>query len=59
LYRVKRVGEGTMVLSHGGISFPVGTKLVVDDFQGLLPEAPIPLAVKVVGNDLGGISIAW
>jgi hypothetical protein len=59
LYRVKGVGRGTMTLSHGGISFPVGTQLVVDDFQKLVPNASKSLAVRVVENNRQGIQIAW
>jgi hypothetical protein len=60
LYRVRRVDDGVIILSHGVISFPVGTRLVVEDFQGLIPGAPRgSLAAVVVGNDLSGISLAW
>jgi hypothetical protein len=59
LYRVKGVGKDTMTLSHGGISFPVGTKLEVDDFQKLIPSATKSLSVKVVENNRQGIQIAW
>jgi hypothetical protein len=59
LYRVKGVGRGTMTLSHGGISFPVGTQLVVDDFQKLVPNASKSMAVRVVENNRQGIQIAW
>jgi hypothetical protein len=59
LYRVKAIGMDTMTLSHGGISFPVGTSLVVDDFQKLMPDASRPLSVKVVNNNRHGIQIAW
>ncbi|MGA7180891.1 MAG: hypothetical protein WBX11_15085 [Thiobacillaceae bacterium] len=59
LYKVKGVGNGTMTLSHGGISFPVGTQLVVDDFLKLVPSAAKPLCVKVVKNNAQGIQIVW
>jgi len=59
LYKVKGVGRGTMTLSHGGISFPVGTQLVVDDFQKLVPNASKLLSVRVVENNRQGIQIAW
>ncbi len=59
LYRVKQVGMDSMTLSHGGISFPVGTQLEVEDYQRLVPRALGPLAAKVVQNDQQGIHIAW
>jgi hypothetical protein len=59
LYRVKALGMDTMTLSHGGISFPIGTHLVVDDFQKLVPAACRPLSVKVVNNNRHGMQIAW
>lgn len=60
LYRVRKVKEGMVVLSHGVISFPVGTRLVLEDFQGLIPGAPRGcLSTLVVGNDLNGISLTW
>jgi hypothetical protein len=60
LYRVRRVDDAMIVLSHGVISFPVGTRLVLEDFQGLIPGAPRGcLSTVVVGNDLNGISLTW
>lgn len=60
LYRVRRVEEGHIVLSHGGISFPVGTRLLVEDFQGLVHGAPARcLPARVVANDLNGLCLAW
>jgi hypothetical protein len=59
LYRVKQVGRDSMTLSHGGISFPVGTQLEVEDYQRLMPCTLSPLAARVVQNDQQGIHIAW
>ena len=59
LYRVKDVGRGTMTLSHGGISFLVGTQIVVDDFQKLVPNELKPISARVVENNRQGILIAW
>ena len=59
LYRVKDVGRGTITLSHGVISFPVGTRIVVDDFQNLVPGALKPFSARVVENNRQGIQIAW
>jgi hypothetical protein len=59
LYRVKHLGSARMTLSHGGISFPEGTKLVIDDYQMLLPAANGPLVARVVQNDTHGIHVAW
>ena len=59
LYRVKDVGRGTMTLSHGGISFPVGTQIVVDDFQKLVPNELKPISARVVENNRQGILITW
>jgi hypothetical protein len=59
LYRVKHVARGRMILSHGGISFPVGTQLTLEDYQGLLPQSGHPLNARVVENNLHGIHVAW
>lgn len=59
LYKVKGVGHGSMTLSHGGISFPVGTQIVIDDFQKLVPNSSKPFSAKVVQNNRQGIQIAW
>ena len=59
LYRVRQLGTGTMTLSHGGISFPVGTQLVVEDFQKLLPTKMGTVSARVIGNDTRGIQLAW
>jgi hypothetical protein len=57
LYRVKQVMPGGMLLSHGAISFPVGTQLDIDDIQGIVPGTWH--SGQVVGNDQSGWRIAW
>lgn len=60
LYRVKRVGEVGLLLNHGGISFPVGTRLVVEDVQHLLPHpGPGHLSATVVDNTSQGLRLVW
>lgn len=60
LYRVEGVREGSLTLSHGVISFPIGTQLVVEDVQGVMPRAPsAALAARVVENDARGMCLAW
>jgi len=57
LYRVKQVRREGMLLSHGAISFPVGTRLGVEDVQGLVPG--VPDTASVVANDQSGLCLAW
>jgi hypothetical protein len=57
LYRIKKVMQGGMLLSHGAISFPVGTQLDIDDIQGIVPGTWH--SGQVVGNDQCGWSIVW
>lgn len=60
LYRVKRVESRAMVLGHGGISFPEGTRIEVEDFQRLVPFTPqTALEAVVVENDTQGIVVSW
>lgn len=60
LYRVRRVEDGHIVLSHGGISFPVGTRLLIEDYQGLIHGAPAGcLPARVIANDMNGLCLAW
>ena len=60
LYRVKRVEPRAMVLGHGGISFPEGTRIEVEDFQHLVPFNPdMALNAVVVENDAKGIVVSW
>lgn len=60
LYRVKRVAERAMVLGHGGISFPEGTRIEVEDFQHLVPFRPDhAFRAVVVENGTAGIVVSW
>lgn len=59
LYRVQGIGWRAMVLGHGGISFPVGTELVIDDFQRLAIDSRKRLPARVVRNDVQGIAVRW
>jgi hypothetical protein len=57
LYRVKQVMQEGMLLSHGAISFPVGTRLDIEDMDGMMPAAR--QNVQVVANDQRGMSLSW
>lgn len=57
LYRVKRVMPEGMVLSHGAISFPVGTQLDIEDLRGDTPGSQ--RRVRVMANDRHGLGLAW
>lgn len=60
LYRVREVGDHRMLLSHGGISWPVGTELTIEDIQRLVPDTRDRfLPARVVQNDVQGIAVAW
>jgi len=60
LYRVEGVREGSLMVSHGGISFPIGTELVVEDVHGVVSRASsTALATRVVENDARGMCLAW
>lgn len=60
LYRVQDISRRTLLLGHGGISFPVGTEIQIDDYQRLLPgDALGVLPAKVVHNDVHGIAVTW
>ena len=60
LYRVKQVGEVGMLLNHGGISFPVGTQLDVEDVGHLIePSRNLSLSAVVVGNTSNGLRLVW
>ncbi len=60
LYRVKQVGEAGMLLNHGGISFPVGTQLDVEDFSCPVRDARAPtLRAVVVDNTPMGLRLVW
>lgn len=57
LYRVRQVMPKGVLLSHGAISFPVGTQLDVEDVLGIMPGGPGH--ARVVANDLSGLRLAW
>jgi hypothetical protein len=57
LYRVKQVSREGVLLSHGAISFPVGTRLDIENVQDIGPWAR--RNVQVVANDRRGLSLAW
>lgn len=57
LYRVHKVMPGGMLLSHGAISFPVGTHLDVEDVLGIMPGGYGH--ARVVANDHSGVRLAW
>ena len=60
LYRVREVGDHRMLLSHGGISWPVGTELTIEDIQRLVPGIrDTSLPARVVQNDVQGIAVTW
>lgn len=60
LYRVKQVGEVEMLLNHGGISFPVGTRLDVGDFADPSSDVrPTWVQATVVDNTPSGLRLAW
>lgn len=58
LYRVRAVSPKDMLLSHGAISFPVGTRLEVEDVLGIVADRPLQPA-RVVANDRSGVKLAW
>lgn len=58
LYRVRSANPREMLLSHGAISFPVGTHLEVEDVPGTGADKPLHPA-RVVANDRSGVRLAW
>jgi hypothetical protein len=58
LYRVRAANPSGMLLSHGAISFPVGTRLEVEDVMGIVADKPLHPA-RVVANDQSGVKLAW
>ncbi|MCU0840940.1 MAG: hypothetical protein MUC79_04355 [Thiobacillaceae bacterium] len=58
LYRVKGQDKDTLILSHGGISFPVGTRLILEDCQMALKDRQGAIPALVVGNDQAGMRLA-
>jgi hypothetical protein len=62
LYRVQAFMPKGMLLSHGAISFPVGTRLDVEDVLGIVPGKTMQRAMnhaRVVANDPSGVRLAW
>lgn len=57
LYRVKEIMQEGILLFHGAISFPVGTRLEIDELQHLVQKTQGNL--RVVANDSDGLSLAW
>ena len=57
LYRVLQVMREGMLLSHGAISFPVGTRLDIDG--ALHSMAGGQRSYQVVSNDPQGVRLAW
>ncbi len=57
LYRVLQVMREGMLLSHGAISFPVGTRLDIDGT--LHSTAGGQRSYQVVSNDPHGVRLAW
>lgn len=57
LYRVKRMQPDGVLLSHGAISFPVGTQL---DIEVALTTSPRSWRhARVIANDARGVDLAW
>lgn len=55
LYRIKEVMPEGMLLSHGAISFPVGTQL---DVESLPDSAPVVNRhMRVTANDQRGLGL--
>ena len=53
----RRIG---MLLNHGGISFPVGTQLDVEEISRLVRDAQAPtLSAVVVDNTPKGLRLVW
>jgi hypothetical protein len=55
LYRVKELLAVGMILAHGAIIFPVGTRLDIENLQ----TPGIQRTAYVVANDQRGLSLAW
>ncbi len=54
LYRVRQVGEVGMLLNHGGISSPVGTRLDVEDYSRPASEACFTRKTSIVVDNTPG-----
>jgi len=60
LYRVKQIETRTVLLSHGAISFPVGTHLDIEDFKYEEPNrTSFSQRATVVENGHDGIRLFW
>ncbi len=66
LYRVQAFMPKGILLTHGAISFPVGTRLDVEDVLGIVPGLMMNRAMnrtlnraRVVANDPSGVRLAW
>lgn len=60
LYRVKQVETRTMLLSHGAITFPVGSHLDIEDFEYETPNrTSFNQRATVVENGHDGIRLVW
>ena len=57
LYRVLQVMREGMLLSHGAISFPVGTRLDIDGAWQSWSGGQ--RSYQVVANDPHGVRLAW
>jgi hypothetical protein len=57
LYRVLQVMREGMLLAHGAISFPVGTRLDIDGAWHSISGGL--RSVQVVANDPHGVQLAW
>lgn len=57
LYRVRAIRPQGLLLSHGAISFPIGTRLDVEDVLGIVPCGSSQ--ARVVANDPRGVELAW
>lgn len=60
LYRGKQVEIRAMLLSHGAISFPVGTHMDIEDFKYEEPNrTSFSQRATVIENGHNGIRLAW
>jgi hypothetical protein len=62
LYRVRAFMPKGILLSHGAISFPVGTRLDVEDVLGIVPDKTKNHALnraRLVANDSSGVRLVW
>ena len=60
LYRVKQEGGVGLLLNHGGISFPVGTRLDVGRVANRSEKGQLSwMEATVVDNTASGLRLAW